>query len=86
MVVERSVIVQLPMGLHARPAAELARLASQFSATIELIGNGGTANARSALELIGLALEVGSTVVVRAIGEDAAAAVERIAAFLQGAG
>lgn len=86
MVVERRIVVQLPMGLHARPATELAVLASRFSATVELIGNGGTANARSALELLGLALGAGSEVLVRADGEDAAAAVERIAAFLEGGG
>ncbi len=82
--VEQRVVVRLPMGLHARPATALAVLASRFAADIQLIGNGLVANAKSALEVIGLAALEGTELLIRAEGEDAPSAVEQIAAFLEG--
>ncbi|MEN3026472.1 MAG: HPr family phosphocarrier protein [Chlorobiota bacterium] len=81
--VERSVVVRLPLGLHARPAAELAALAARFTATVWLVRDGIAANAKSVLELMSLAVEHGTTVVVQAEGEDAGEAVLRVADFLQ---
>ncbi|MCS7176907.1 MAG: HPr family phosphocarrier protein [Candidatus Kapabacteria bacterium] len=81
--VERSVVVRLPLGLHARPAAELAVLAARFTAAVWLVRDGIAANAKSVLELMSLAVEHGTTVVVQAEGEDADEAVLRVADFLQ---
>jgi phosphotransferase system HPr (HPr) family protein len=81
--VERRVVVRLPMGLHARPAAELAALAGRFTAEIQLVRDSLVANAKSALSLMSLAAEPGAELLVRAHGEDAAEAVEQIAAFLE---
>lgn len=81
--VEQRVTVRLPMGLHARPAAELAALAAQFTARIELVRDGHAVDATSPLGLMSLAAEPGCEVLVRADGDDAAEAVQRIVEFLQ---
>ncbi len=81
--VERRVIVRLPLGLHARPAAELAALASRFVAEVQLVRDSIAVNAKSTLGLISLAAEPGAELVIRAVGTDAAEAVEQIAAFLE---
>ena len=83
MRVERRVVVQLPMGLHARPAAALATLAAQFRARIELVHDGEAVEATSVLGLMSLAAGPGCELLVRAEGEDAAEAVRRIVEFLQ---
>jgi phosphocarrier protein HPr len=66
---ERSVV--LPEDLHARPAGALVRVAARFRSTVEVIFNGKRANARSVLAVMGLNATAGSTVVVRADGDDA---------------
>jgi len=81
--VEQRVTVRLPMGLHARPAAELAALAARFAARVELVRDGHAVDATSALGLLSLAAEPGCELLVRAEGEEAAEAVQHIVEFLQ---
>jgi len=74
-------------GLHLRPAAELVRLAARFRSRIEVLnltrGGGRTANARSLLEVTALGVDRGHVVRLRAVGEDAAPAVEAMAALIR---
>ena len=68
--------VVLPAALHARPAGALVRATAPFDATI-VIGYGDkSANARGVLGVLALGAPAGSTVVVRAEGPDALAAVK----------
>ncbi|MFC7528259.1 HPr family phosphocarrier protein [Actinoplanes sp. GCM10030250] len=75
--------VVLPAALHARPAGAVVRVASGFTATVEVRSGSRAASARSALRLMSLGAEAGSTVVVHAEGEDADAAAEAVAAVLR---
>ncbi|MFB9186574.1 HPr family phosphocarrier protein [Dactylosporangium sucinum] len=75
--------VVLPVDLHARPAAALVRVVAGFSSTVEISQNGKQANARSVLAVIGLGARAGSTVVVRATGDDAEAALNAVASTLE---
>jgi phosphotransferase system HPr (HPr) family protein len=52
--------VVLPAILHARPADQLARAASQFSSTIELDYNGKTINPTGVLGVMGLGATAGA--------------------------
>ncbi|MGH7594575.1 MAG: HPr family phosphocarrier protein [Gemmatimonadales bacterium] len=63
------------LGLHARPAAQLVRLASGFKSAIELEHDGQTVNGKSIMGVMTLAAECGAVVRVRADGDDAEAAV-----------
>lgn len=70
-------------GLHARPAAEIAALAAQFTAELTLSVDGRPpASARSPLAIAVLAAAAGTTVEVSATGPDAAAAVDALIALL----
>jgi phosphocarrier protein HPr len=80
--VESEVEVVLPAHLHARPAGAVVRAAAGFKSTIEVVYGERNANARGVLALLGLGATAGSTVVVRATGEDAVAAAKAVAEIL----
>jgi multiphosphoryl transfer protein len=76
--------ISLPnkVGLHARPAAVLANEARRFHATIELEKGSAKANAKSIVAVLGLSTKRGDEVRLRAVGVDAAAAVETLSRLL----
>lgn len=63
-------VLRNPLGLHARPAAQLARTAARFEATITVNG----VDAASVLALMGLGAVGGQTITVTAAGPQARAA------------
>jgi len=65
------VVVAHEHGIHARPAAELARCAKQFNAEIRIEARGRSANARSAVALMGLGVRQGDEIDIVATGADA---------------
>lgn len=67
-----------PSGLHARPAAEFVKLASEFDATISVNG----VDAKSLLRIMSLGLGIGKTVRVEASGAQAQEAVDALTALL----
>jgi phosphocarrier protein HPr len=75
---ERQATIVNPLGLHARPAAQLVKVATRFDAEIELEKDGMAVNAKSIMGVMMLAAECGSTVTVRATGADEAAAIEAL--------
>ncbi|TDE97188.1 HPr family phosphocarrier protein [Occultella glacieicola] len=77
--VERSVVLRNRLGLHARPAATLARKAADFDAEVTLNG----VDAASVLALMGLGLTGGAEVRLRATGPQATQAVEAIVADVE---
>ncbi|HSE26843.1 MAG TPA: HPr family phosphocarrier protein [Gemmatimonadales bacterium] len=79
---ERLVTIVNPLGLHARPAAQLVRLASSFAAHVELERDGLAVNAKSIMGVMMLAAECGAALTVRADGTDEAAAVEALATLV----
>jgi phosphocarrier protein len=81
-VIERSVKVTNSLGLHARPAAQLVRLASTFQSHIELAKDDMIVNAKSIMGVMMLAAECGSTIQLRAEGDDAEAALTALSALV----
>ncbi|GAA4770971.1 phosphoenolpyruvate--protein phosphotransferase [Stakelama sediminis] len=82
--IEQTIALPLAQGLHARPAARIAKLASDFDADIALCAEGGhSASARSSVAMLGLALTHGASVSLRATGPDAGAAVNAIVALIE---
>lgn len=71
---ERSVRIVNRLGLHARPAAALVKLAGRFDSEIWLEKNGMEVNGKSIMGVLMLAAEQGSELVIRADGTDAEAA------------
>ncbi|WP_029135555.1 dihydroxyacetone kinase phosphoryl donor subunit DhaM [Nakamurella lactea] len=82
---EAQVVLVNPLGLHARPAAELARHLAGTSATVRIgRSDGPTVDLRSVLGVVGLALRGGDTVRIAVWGEDADAVLERLTATISG--
>jgi len=78
MRLKRMLVVENELGLHARPAAELSKIAARFKADIVLCGNGLSANANSILSLLMLGAAKGTTLTVTADGVDALDALSAI--------
>jgi phosphocarrier protein len=78
-VIEREATIVNQEGLHARPAARIVRLASRFVSDIELAKDGLDVNAKSIMGVMMLAAECGSSIIIRARGPDAEAAVQALA-------
>jgi phosphocarrier protein len=77
--IEREVTIVNQLGMHARPAAQVVRTASAFTAEVEIVREGMAVNAKSIMGVMMLAAECGSSVVLRANGADEAAAVAALA-------
>lgn len=73
------IVIRHRQGLHARPAAEFAQAARQFAADVSIIKGGRTANAKSLLALLSLAVRKGDKVVLAADGIDDQAAIDHLA-------
>lgn len=77
--VTRSLVVNLPHGIHARPAARLAAIARQYRAECHFIARANRASARSMAAMLGLGIAAGETISIAASGPDAEALVEALA-------
>ncbi|NUM59863.1 MAG: HPr family phosphocarrier protein [Bdellovibrionaceae bacterium] len=71
-----------PEGLHARPAGQLAKVATSFKSKIEVIFNQKTVNAKSAMSLMTLGIIQSSEVIIKADGPDAEEAIQKIATLI----
>ena len=76
--VEREVVIVNKLGLHARAAAKLVNLASQFESDIHLLRNGQEVNGKSIMGVMMLAAAKGTPICIRASGPDEKEAVEKI--------
>lgn len=74
----REVIVANRNGLHARPAALLTREARRWQSRIELVAAAQRVDGKSILDVLTLAAEAGTRLVVEATGPDAQDALEAI--------
>ena len=77
-VIERSLQVVNPQGMHARPAALIVKLANKFQSEIQLIKGDLKVDAKSVIHLMTLAAEQGATLLLEARGSDARSAADAI--------
>ena len=82
--IERDAAIVNGLGLHARPAAQLVKLAATFASSIELECDGSRVNGKSIMGVMMLSAECGSTVRLYVDGPDEAAAVEALATLIAG--
>jgi phosphocarrier protein FPr/phosphocarrier protein len=80
---QRTVVIALRQGLHARPAALLARRAKSFGAQISLAAHGRIADARSVVAIMALGVRHGDELILRAEGSEAAQALDAALAGLE---
>ena len=73
-----------PLGIHARPAGMLAKVAKGFGDTVVTVTKGEkTVKAIQLMKLMGLGIKTGETVTIGAEGPDEDAAIEAIRAFFE---
>ncbi len=70
------------LGLHARAAAKLTRLASRCACDVWLTRNGRRVNAKSIMGVMMLAAGKGATITIETEGSDAEAALESLTALI----
>ena len=82
---EEHLLIINPLGLHARAAAQLVRLAGQFKSelTIRRDDTGVAANAQSILSVLHLAAPMGTPVTLTADGPDEQQAVAAIVGLIR---
>lgn len=80
--IEREATIVNPLGVHARPAAEVVKTAGRFSSAIEIRRGDVSVNGKSIMGVMMLAAEQGAVIVISANGDDAEAAVEALCALV----
>ena len=80
---ERTVQIVNKAGLHARPAAEIVKLAAKYASDITVIREDLEVNGKSIMGVMMLAAECGSTLQLKAEGPDAKEAIEALARLIE---
>ncbi len=80
--IERTGRIRNRAGLHARPAAEFVKLASQFGCEIRVSKDGLEVNGKSIMGVLMLAAEQGSEIRIEAEGDDAGDALDALADYV----
>ena len=81
---EREFDILNRLGLHARAAAKLVRLANGFASEIRVAKDGMEVNGKSIMGVLMLAAPKGAKILIRAIGPDAGEAVAAIGELIAG--
>ena len=71
------------LGLHARAAAQLVRMANEYNSDISLIKSNQQANAKTIMEVLMLGATQGEDLTVEARGDDEKHAVEAIVQLIE---
>lgn len=83
-VISRSYIIKNKFGLHARPSASFVQTANRFRAEIKVEKDGQVADGKSIMDLMMLAAAQGTTITIKAQGDDAPEALEALGALIEG--
>ncbi|EZH66456.1 phosphocarrier protein Chr [Bacillaceae bacterium JMAK1] len=80
--IQREVNVSLKTGLQARPAALFVQEANRFGANVFLEKNGQEVNAKSIMGVMSLAIRKGTSITIKADGNDAEEALDALETFV----
>ena len=75
--------VKNPTGLHLRPAGNLCKEALKYKSMVTFNFNGGTANAKSVLSVLGACVKCGDEIELVCEGEDEEKALETLTSFIE---
>ena len=76
-------VIKDEIGIHARPAGQMVKVAKTFTSKITLESNGKSADATKLMNLMSLGVKHGNEVVVKAEGEDEEEAIVRMEEFMK---
>jgi len=80
---ERTVQIVNKAGLHARPAAEIVKLAARYASDITVMRDELEVNGKSIMGVMMLAAECGSMLQLKAEGPDAAEALDALEKLIE---
>ena len=80
---EREFDIRNRLGLHARAAAQLVRIANQYTSEIKLVKEGIEVNGKSIMGVLMLAAPKDTKILVRVTGTDADAALVAIGELIE---
>jgi phosphocarrier protein len=80
----RELVIRNRLGLHARASAQFVKTAGKFRAEITVEAGSQRVNGKSIMGLLLLAAAQGTTLRLRAAGEDAPAALEALTVLIEG--
>ena len=83
-IVDAQVTLPDDVDLHARPAANFVRTAMRFSAKLSVGADEKEVDAKSLLSVLSLGARRGTSIRLRAEGDDAAAAIEALVTTVAG--
>jgi phosphocarrier protein len=81
--VERTVTIANQRGLHARASSKFVTLVSELDTEVEVSRDGQSVAGSSILDLMMLGAAKGDTITIRAEGDGAEEAVEKLAALVE---
>jgi len=84
MIVEKKIAIKNKLGLHARPAALFVQIANKFDCEIIVRKGKEEVNGKSIMGIMMLAAGKGSTIYIKAEGEDAEEAITQLEGLLSG--
>ena len=79
----KDVVINNQVGLHARPAGMLVKLAKEFQSEIEIVKDGNSVNATKLMALMGLGVKCGDTITVSVDGGNEDEAEKAMKEFLE---
>lgn len=79
---EFTYVIKDEIGIHARPAGMLAKLAKSFTSKVTLTANGKSVDASKLMAVMGLGAKHGTEVVLQAEGADEEAAIAKLEEFM----
>ena len=80
--IEKKLTILNGTGIHARPASQFVTLLNGFKSNIQIIKGTRTANAKSIINVLSLALTGGTEIIVKADGIDEQEAISSIENFI----
>ncbi|MBN2036224.1 MAG: HPr family phosphocarrier protein [Chitinispirillaceae bacterium] len=81
--IEQTINVENALGIHARPASKIVQTASGFKSKISLIKDSTASDAKSILHVMMLGANFGSSITIRASGEDEKEAVKALSTLFE---
>lgn len=82
--ISQKVTVKNPTGLHLRPAGILCKEAMKYKSLITFMFDGGTANAKSVLSVLGACVKCGDEIELVCEGTDEETALHALVTVIEG--
>jgi len=79
---EQAVVIVNELGMHARAATKFVQLAGQFSSEVQVEKDGQWVNGKSIMGVLMLVASKGSTIRIKATGDDCDTAVDELVALV----